>query len=39
VHLGLPVCVIPPEEEEEVPDDIREGLPSGWMYPEVGPLT
>ena len=36
-HLGLPVCVIPPDED--VPDDIREGLPSGWKYPEVGPLT
>ena len=36
-HLGLPVCVIPPDEE--VPDDIREGLPTGWRYPEVGPLT
>jgi hypothetical protein len=37
-HLGLPVYVIAPEDEE-VPDDIREGLPSGWKYPEVGPLT
>jgi hypothetical protein len=37
-HLGLPVCVIAPEEED-VPDDIREGLPTGWHYPEVGPLT
>jgi hypothetical protein len=37
-HIGLPVCVIPPEEKE-IPDDIREGLPSGWRYPEVGPLT
>ena len=36
-HLGLPVCVIPPDED--VPDDIREGLPTGWQYPEVGPLT
>jgi hypothetical protein len=36
-HLGLPVCVIPPEGD--VPDDIREGLPSGWKYSEVGPLT
>jgi hypothetical protein len=36
-HLGLPVCVIPPDDD--VPDDIREGLPSGWRYPEVGPLT
>ena len=36
-HLGLPVCVIPPDED--VPDDIREGLPTGWKYPEVGPLT
>jgi hypothetical protein len=36
-HLGLPVCVIPPDED--VPDDVREGLPSGWKYPEVGPLT
>jgi hypothetical protein len=36
-HLGLPVCVIPPDDD--VPDDIREGLPSGWKYPEVGPLT
>ena len=26
-HLGLPVCVIPPDED--VPDDIREGLPTG----------
>jgi hypothetical protein len=37
-HLGLPVCVIAPDEED-VPDDIREGLPTGWHYPEVGPLT
>jgi hypothetical protein len=37
-HLGLPVCVISPDEED-VPDDIREGLPTGWSYPEVGPLT
>lgn len=36
-HLGLPVSVIAPDED--VPDDIREGLPSGWKYPEVGPLT
>jgi hypothetical protein len=36
-HLGLPVYVIAPEED--VPDDIREGLPTGWKYPEVGPLT
>jgi hypothetical protein len=36
-RLGLPVYVIAPDEE--VPDDIREGLPSGWRYPEVGPLT
>jgi hypothetical protein len=36
-HLGLPVDVI--AEEEDVPDDIREGLPSGWKYPQVGPLT
>ena len=36
-HLGLPVCVIP--ADEDVPDDIREGLPTGWHYPEVGPLT
>jgi hypothetical protein len=36
-HLGLPVCVIPPDAD--VPDDIREGLPSRWKYPEVGPLT
>ncbi len=36
-HLGLPVCVIPPDED--VPDDIRDGLPTGWQYPEVGPLT
>jgi hypothetical protein len=36
--LGLPVYVIAPEEED-VPDDIREGLPSGWQYPQVGPLT
>ena len=36
-HLGLPVHVI--AEEEDVPDDIREGLPSGWKYPQVGPLT
>jgi hypothetical protein len=36
-HLGLPVCVIPPGED--VPDDVREGLPTGWRYPEVGPLT
>ena len=36
-HLGLPVSVIPPDED--VPDDIRAGLPTGWRYPEVGPLT
>jgi hypothetical protein len=36
-HLGLPVCVIPPDRD--VPDDLREGLPSGWKYPVVGPLT
>jgi hypothetical protein len=36
-HLGLPVYVIPPDED--VPDDIREGLPAGWKYPEIGPLT
>jgi hypothetical protein len=37
-HLGLPVCVIAPDEED-VPEDIREGLPTGWHYPEVGPIT
>ena len=31
--LGLPVCVVPPDRE--VPDDLREGLPSGWSYPPV----
>ena len=36
-HLGLPVYVIPPDQD--VPDDIKEGLPTGWHYPEVGPLT
>ena len=33
-HLGVPVVVIA-AEEEEVPDDIREGLPTGWHYPTV----
>ena len=33
VHLGLPVCVIPPDRD--VPDDLREGLPSGWTYPTI----
>jgi hypothetical protein len=32
-HLGLPVCVIP--ADSDVPDDLREGLPSGWSYPPV----
>lgn len=32
-HLGLPVTVIGPELD--VPDDIREGLPTGWSYPPV----
>jgi hypothetical protein len=36
-HLGLPVCVIPPDRD--VPDDLREGLPTGWSYPTVSGLT
>jgi hypothetical protein len=32
-HLGLPVCVIPPDRD--VPDDLKEGLPSGWTYPPM----
>jgi hypothetical protein len=32
-HLGLPVTVIP--HDRDVPDDLREGLPSGWDYPPI----
>jgi hypothetical protein len=32
-HLGLPVSVIP--ADRDVPDDLREGLPSGWTYPPM----
>jgi hypothetical protein len=32
-HLGLPVYVIAPDRD--VPDDLREGLPSGWTYPPM----
>jgi hypothetical protein len=36
-HLGLPVTVIPPERD--VPDDLREGLPTGAKYPTIEPFS
>jgi hypothetical protein len=36
-HLGLPITVIPPEED--VPDDLREGLPTGAKYPTIEPFS
>jgi hypothetical protein len=36
-HLGLAVTVIPPERD--VPDDLREGLPTGARYPTIEPFS
>jgi hypothetical protein len=36
-HLNLPVCVIPPEPDAQLPDHVRAGLPETWSYPPPTP--